>query len=110
MRNARGSEAATRHAGSQPDKNPTWTILALAWRTSDYILEQKRLGRLVRSHLGIAGDCAVASIEDREFDPALLDLDVVPEQLGEPELGDTVVREVVSPSRLSFDRISPDAR
>lgn len=22
---------------SQPDKNPTWTILALAWRTADYI-------------------------------------------------------------------------
>ena len=25
---------------SQADKNPTWTILALAWRTSDYIVEQ----------------------------------------------------------------------
>ncbi len=25
---------------SQADKNPTWTILALAWRTSDYIIEQ----------------------------------------------------------------------
>jgi choline dehydrogenase-like flavoprotein len=24
---------------SQADKNPTWTILALAWRTSDYIIE-----------------------------------------------------------------------
>ncbi|MEY3039593.1 MAG: hypothetical protein RLZZ593_735 [Bacteroidota bacterium] len=24
---------------SQADKNPTWTILALAWRTSDYIVE-----------------------------------------------------------------------
>jgi endonuclease G len=54
--------------------------------------DRNRLGRLVRSHLGIAGDCAVASIEDREFDPALLDLEVVPEQLGKPELGDTVVK------------------
>ncbi|MDC0221302.1 GMC family oxidoreductase [Gammaproteobacteria bacterium] len=27
---------------SQADKNPTWTILALAWRTSDYIVEQMR--------------------------------------------------------------------
>jgi choline dehydrogenase-like flavoprotein len=27
---------------SQADKNPTWTILALAWRTSDYIAEQRR--------------------------------------------------------------------
>jgi choline dehydrogenase-like flavoprotein len=25
---------------SQADKNPTWTILALAWRTSEYILDQ----------------------------------------------------------------------
>ena len=25
---------------SQADKNPTWTILALAWRTSDYIVDQ----------------------------------------------------------------------
>ncbi|GBF20587.1 fructose dehydrogenase large subunit [Arenibacter sp. NBRC 103722] len=25
---------------SQADKNPTWTILALAWRTSDYIVEK----------------------------------------------------------------------
>jgi choline dehydrogenase-like flavoprotein len=27
---------------TQADKNPTWTILALAWRTSDYIAEQRR--------------------------------------------------------------------
>jgi choline dehydrogenase-like flavoprotein len=26
----------------QADKNPTWTILALAWRTSEYIVEQLR--------------------------------------------------------------------
>ncbi|MEL6944333.1 MAG: GMC family oxidoreductase, partial [Bacteroidota bacterium] len=25
---------------SQADKNPTWTILALAWRTSDYVAEE----------------------------------------------------------------------
>jgi choline dehydrogenase-like flavoprotein len=27
---------------SQADKNPTWTILALAWRTSDYITNQMK--------------------------------------------------------------------
>ena len=27
---------------SQADKNPTWTILALAWRTSDYITDQMK--------------------------------------------------------------------
>jgi choline dehydrogenase-like flavoprotein len=31
---------------TQADKNPTWTILALAWRTADYIAEQRRSGAL----------------------------------------------------------------
>jgi choline dehydrogenase-like flavoprotein len=31
---------------SQADKNPTWTILALSWRTSDYIAEQLKGGTL----------------------------------------------------------------
>ena len=29
---------------TQADKNPTWTILALAWRTADYIAEQRKAG------------------------------------------------------------------
>jgi choline dehydrogenase-like flavoprotein len=31
---------------SQADKNPTWTILALAWRTADYITAQRKTGAL----------------------------------------------------------------
>jgi choline dehydrogenase-like flavoprotein len=31
---------------SQADKNPTWTILALAWRTADAITEQRKQGAL----------------------------------------------------------------
>jgi len=31
---------------SQADKNPTWTILALAWRASDRIMELRRAGQL----------------------------------------------------------------
>ena len=31
---------------TQPDKNPTWTILALSWRTSDFIAQQRRAGAL----------------------------------------------------------------
>ncbi|MGH3628125.1 MAG: GMC oxidoreductase, partial [Sciscionella sp.] len=31
---------------SQADKNPTWTILALAWRTSDYIARQRAAGAI----------------------------------------------------------------
>jgi choline dehydrogenase-like flavoprotein len=31
---------------TSPDKNPTLTILALSWRTSDYLLDQARKGNL----------------------------------------------------------------
>ena len=31
---------------SQADKNPTWTIMALSWRTSDYIVDQMSQGNL----------------------------------------------------------------
>jgi choline dehydrogenase-like flavoprotein len=31
---------------SQADKNPTWTILALSMRTSEYIVEQRRAGAI----------------------------------------------------------------
>ena len=51
-----------------------------------------RLGKLIRSHLGHAGDCAIAAIEDRSFVPKLLELNVIPEKLGEPELGDKVIK------------------
>jgi endonuclease G len=51
-----------------------------------------RLGTLKRSHLGIAGDCAVATIEDRQFSREIFEIGVVPEELGEPELGDKVIK------------------
>ncbi|XVS66943.1 DNA/RNA non-specific endonuclease [Actinosynnema sp. CA-299493] len=54
--------------------------------------DRNRLGRLVRSHLGAAGDCAVATIEDRRFEAEILDLGVRVDRLGEPELGDKVVK------------------
>jgi choline dehydrogenase-like flavoprotein len=31
---------------SNADKNPTWTILALSWRTAEYIAEERRKGNL----------------------------------------------------------------
>ncbi|HVH10148.1 MAG TPA: GMC oxidoreductase, partial [Gemmatimonadales bacterium] len=31
---------------SQADKNPTWTILALSLRTSEYIADQRKKGEL----------------------------------------------------------------
>ncbi|WP_158843526.1 DNA/RNA non-specific endonuclease [Saccharothrix deserti] len=54
--------------------------------------DRNRLGRLVRSHLGAAGDCAIATVEGRGFEPEILDLGVAVDKLGEPELGDKVVK------------------
>jgi choline dehydrogenase-like flavoprotein len=31
---------------SHPEKNPTWTIMALAWRTAEHIVRQRRAGAL----------------------------------------------------------------
>lgn len=58
----------------------------------DNRVRRNRLGRLVRSHLGAAGDCAVATIEDRAFAAEILELEVPVEELGEAELDDKVVK------------------
>lgn len=58
----------------------------------DNRLQQNRLGRLVRSHLGPAGDAAIASIEDRNFSGEVYQIPIQIEQLGEPELGDNVIK------------------
>lgn len=58
----------------------------------DNRVRRNRLGVLKRSHLGEAGDCAVASIEDRAFETEIFGLGVAVDRLGEPELGDLVVK------------------
>ncbi|MFM0521768.1 MULTISPECIES: DNA/RNA non-specific endonuclease [Caballeronia] len=55
-------------------------------------IAQNVVGKLVRSHLGIAGDCAVASIENREIDLKLLELHASVARIGKPEIGDLVVK------------------
>lgn len=49
-------------------------------------------GELLRSHLGAAGDCALAQIRGRAFDAQILDLGVVPSQMAEVDLDDAVVK------------------
>jgi len=58
----------------------------------DNRIQLNHLGKLTRSHLGAAGDCAIATIEDRKFDPVIFELGVKVDQLGEPELGDKVMK------------------
>jgi len=62
-------------------------------RFDDNQISRNHLGVLKRSHLGPAGDCAVATIDEgRAFDPKILELGVAPQELGEPDLGDKVIK------------------
>lgn len=58
----------------------------------DNRVTQNRAGVLLRSHLGQAGDCAIARIDERGFDPAILELGVTAKRLARPNLGDQVVK------------------
>ena len=49
-------------------------------------------GELLRSHLGAAGDCALARLRSRDFEQAIHNLDVVPKRMARVELDDTVVK------------------
>lgn len=53
---------------------------------------RNRLGVLTRSYLGVAGDCAIARVQGRRIDPVPLGLSVAPDQIGDAELGDRVVK------------------
>lgn len=55
-------------------------------------IARNRMGKLIRSHLGLAGDCALASIDGRAFSAAIFELNVVPRRVADPELGDRVVK------------------
>lgn len=58
----------------------------------DNRVDQNRAGILMRSHLGMAGDCAIARIEDRDYDSTILDLNVQVDRFARPDLGDRVVK------------------
>lgn len=61
-------------------------------RYDDDRVENNVAGRLVRSHLGIAGDCAIAEIDNRRLEREIMGLGVAIERLGEAVLGDHVVK------------------
>jgi endonuclease G, mitochondrial len=52
------------------------------------------VGKLLRSHLGAAGDCAIASIEGRKIDSNVIGIDgsVAITRIGMPQLGDRIVK------------------
>lgn len=58
----------------------------------DNQVENNHVGVLLRSHLGLAGDCAIASIENRKTNYELFELPVKIDSVGKPELGDLVIK------------------
>jgi endonuclease G, mitochondrial len=58
----------------------------------DNRIDQNVVGKLVRSHLGLAGDCAIASIDNRKLATEIFELNVGVSRIGEPELGDQVIK------------------
>lgn len=61
-------------------------------RHDDNRVDLNRIGQLVRSHLGAAGDCAIASVSGRSVSADVLELGVRVRSIGDPELGDRVVK------------------
>lgn len=55
-------------------------------------LARNHSGHLLRSHIGLAGDGAIASIEGRAFDETLFELGVVPRRLAKAAIGDRVAK------------------
>jgi len=58
----------------------------------DNRVDQNVCGALVRSFLGLAGDCAIASISGRAAGEKILDLNVPVRSVADPELGDRVIK------------------
>lgn len=50
------------------------------------------LGAVLRSHFGLAGDCAIAAVETRLYDEAILELGVAPKRLARVAIGDRVAK------------------
>lgn len=61
-------------------------------RHDDNRVDRNRIGQLVRSHLGVAGDCALATVSERRLAAEILELGQPVRRLGEPELADRVVK------------------
>lgn len=58
----------------------------------DNRISENICGTLVRSFLGLSGDCAIASISKRAASETILELGVPVRQIGDPELGDRVIK------------------
>ncbi len=58
----------------------------------DNRIQRNRVGKLLRSHLGAAGDCAIASLEARSFSGTIYEVGTAVERIGKAELDDRVIK------------------
>lgn len=61
-------------------------------RHDDNRVDDNVIGSLLRSHIGPAGDCAIASVVRRRLTSKIVELEVSVDSIGEPELGDLVIK------------------
>lgn len=55
-------------------------------------ISHNHIGKLERSHLGLAGDCAVSTIQMRSFQENILELECAPRIVAKAQLDDKVVK------------------
>lgn len=61
-------------------------------RHDDNRVEFNKIGKLLRSHLGPAGDCALATVAGRSLSSKVFELGVEVASIGDPEIGDRVIK------------------
>jgi endonuclease G len=61
-------------------------------RHDDNRVDRNVMGTLLRSHLGPAGDCAIASVFGRALSGEVMGLGVSVDRIADPEIGDRVVK------------------
>lgn len=58
----------------------------------DNRISANKAGTLVRSHIGLAGDCAIARITDRNLEDEIFETNTAVDSLADPKLGDKVFK------------------
>jgi endonuclease G len=71
----------------------------------DNRIDQDVCGTLIRSFLGLGGDCAIADLQNRQAAEDILDLGVPVHQIGDPELDDRVVKSGRT-TAVTFGRVT----
>jgi endonuclease G, mitochondrial len=74
-------------------------------RFDDDRVDQNHAGTLVRSHLGLGGDSAIARPAGRAVEEAVLELDVGVRRIGDPALDDLVVKSGRT-SGITYGRVT----